>query len=151
MSKYDYLHALYQELKALDTDERDQIMRDIENRFKEAEEHGQDELSVTDSLGAPKEYASQYLEGITLELAGNVTDETDSEQDPESGPESEQTTVQPTKYEEPEVKKVYTSPQPVRQIQRSNHPVKMMLMAFVMFSSTSSSFWDLLSVSGEAL
>ncbi len=72
MSKYDYLHALYQELKALDTDERDQIMRDIENRFKEAEEHGQDELSVTDSLGAPKEYASQYLEGITLELAGNV-------------------------------------------------------------------------------
>ncbi len=61
MSKYDYLHALYQELISLDVSERSAIMRDVENKFREAEDQGLSELSVTNVLGTPAQYAAQVL------------------------------------------------------------------------------------------
>ena len=61
MSKYDYLHALYQLLIPLNTEERNKIMREVEDRFRDAEEHGQNETSVTKVLGSPREYAKQFL------------------------------------------------------------------------------------------
>jgi uncharacterized membrane protein len=68
MSKYDYLHALYQALVPLNADERNKIIHDIENRFSEAEETGEDELSVTNALGSPSDYARQFLQNETEEI-----------------------------------------------------------------------------------
>ena len=62
MSKYDYLHALYQQLIEMDMEERSAIMRDVENKFREAEDKGQSEKSVTDQLGSPMEYAKSILQ-----------------------------------------------------------------------------------------
>jgi len=61
MSKYDYLHALYQALILLSSDERNKIMREVEDKFREAEENGDNEMSVTNTLGSPREYAKQFL------------------------------------------------------------------------------------------
>lgn len=61
MSKYDYLHALYQLLIPLDTDKRNKIMREVEDRFRDAEEDGQNETTVTKTLGSPRDYAKQFL------------------------------------------------------------------------------------------
>ena len=61
MSKYDYLHALYQQLIELDIEQRSAIMRDVENKFREAEDQGLSEVSVTDIIGSPAEYAKSIL------------------------------------------------------------------------------------------
>lgn len=61
MSKYDYLHALYKELIEVDIEQRSAIMRDVENKFRDAEDQGLSELSVTDVIGSPAEYAASIL------------------------------------------------------------------------------------------
>ncbi len=71
MSKYDYLHALYQELISLDISERSTIMRDVENKFREAEDQGLSELSVTNKLGHPAQYASKILSTFTSDEASS--------------------------------------------------------------------------------
>lgn len=62
MSKYDYLHALYQALSRLDNSERNKIMRDVEDQFRKAEENDQTESFVTSKLGTPEQYAAQLIE-----------------------------------------------------------------------------------------
>ncbi len=117
MSKYDYLHSLYQELKTLDPDRRNEIMRDVENQFKEAESNELDELFVTNSLGSPTEYSRQFTMS-DLELA---TDPIIEPQD-----------IQPTHYtkETPTNKIVYANPQSSQKLQPSNPPILMLLIAF---------------------
>jgi uncharacterized membrane protein len=61
MSKYDYLHALYQALIPLNSEERNKIMREVEYKFREAEENEEHEINVINTLGSPKEYAKQFL------------------------------------------------------------------------------------------
>lgn len=61
MSKYDYLHALYQSLIPLDASTRNKIMREIEDIFRYAEENGKDEATVISELGLADEYAQQFL------------------------------------------------------------------------------------------
>lgn len=68
MSKYDYLHALYQSLKSLSREKRNKIMREVEDRFRHAEENNEDESIVTKALGSPRDYAKQFIDqDIVLE------------------------------------------------------------------------------------
>lgn len=62
MSKYDYLHALYQALLSLDAPLRNTIMREIEDQFRTAEENGLSEIDVTNTLGTPSEYAAKVIQ-----------------------------------------------------------------------------------------
>jgi uncharacterized membrane protein len=61
MSKYDYLHALYQALLSLDVSSRNSIMREIEDRFRYAEENGLSENEIAQELGTPQEYANKRI------------------------------------------------------------------------------------------
>lgn len=67
MSKYDYLHALYQALGKIDATIRNKIMRDIEDQFRIAEEKGLPETFVTDPLGTPETYASTIFSKLKKE------------------------------------------------------------------------------------
>jgi len=67
MSKYDYLHALYQALVTLDVTTRNSIMRKVEDRFRQAEETGLSEIDITNELGTPTAYASTFLQPILPE------------------------------------------------------------------------------------
>jgi len=132
MSKYDYLHALYQELLSLDAKERSRIMREVENKFRQAEDLGNNELSVTQSLGTPKEYAKQFQNesvdsSVHFEPNPNATKV-------QSIPVKEP--LLPTKYkDEPQNKartRVYTSPQANPVKRGSANPVRILLMSFLM-------------------
>lgn len=68
MSKYDYLHSLYQALIPINSEERKKIMRKVEDKFREAEENDTNEVSVTDALGSPIEYAKQFLPNDTIHV-----------------------------------------------------------------------------------
>lgn len=176
MSKYDYLHALYQALIPLNSEKRNKIMRRIEDRFRSAEEDGLDENSVTNTLGSPQEYAKQFLieesveeikeinpDDISLDslkskesiitrpanLIGDLvlatddilaSDSKENEEIEEEIKEDKSEALKPTHYEKAktEIKKVYTSPQAIPKTQVSNHPVKMILIAFgmLLFNAT---------------
>lgn len=64
MSKYDYLHALYQALNQLDNNERNRVMRDVEDQFRKAEENDQTESFVTGKLGTPEQYAASIMDAV---------------------------------------------------------------------------------------
>jgi len=69
MSKYDYLHALYQALVTLDVTTRNSIMRNVEDRFRHAEENGLSEIDIANELGTPSEYAATFLQHSLSEIA----------------------------------------------------------------------------------
>lgn len=59
MSKYDYLHELYQELKSVEPTKRKEIMSMVEYKFNE--NNSQDDEKVMAELGSPTVYASQFI------------------------------------------------------------------------------------------
>lgn len=137
MSKYDYLHELYQRLKAVEPNKRNEIMKSVEEKFRIAEENGVDEYTVTDEIGSPAEYAAQFItngdiipsEGTVVTTDNNIVDVNSNtiteqldistkEQTTQDEPFTEET-VKPTHYESKE--KTYEKVTPDR---HQNQPQK---------------------------
>lgn len=66
MSKFDYLHELYLNLKPIEPAKRNEIMQSVEQRFLDAEANQLDYTSVIDELGSPESYATELINGDTL-------------------------------------------------------------------------------------
>ncbi len=66
MNKYNYLHQLNQLLAPLDEHERHQIMRQVEDRFKDV--LPDDIEHIVQELGRPLDYATPILESRNLSL-----------------------------------------------------------------------------------
>ncbi len=61
MKKIDFLNELYNYLSPLPKDERNEIMNDLREHFREGELAGKSEEQLCDELGSPFECAKQYV------------------------------------------------------------------------------------------
>lgn len=61
MKKVDFLNELYHYLKVLPRDERDEIINDFREHFREGELAGKTEEQICAELGSPYECAKQYV------------------------------------------------------------------------------------------
>lgn len=77
MTGKQYLKALERELRGLNTDDRNSIMEDYREHFRQALESGQSEDSIAEALGSPGELAEEAkdelgIEGFSESAAGSV-------------------------------------------------------------------------------
>ena len=70
MNKIDFLNELYHYIRVLPRDERNKIMNDYRERFREGELAGKTERQICMELGTPYECARQYL-GDKLSINAN--------------------------------------------------------------------------------
>lgn len=61
MKKIDFLNELYSYLKALPQSERNEILNDFREHFREGELAGKTEEQICEELGSPLECAKQYV------------------------------------------------------------------------------------------
>lgn len=67
MRKIDFLNELYNYLSPLPKDERNEILNDFREHFREGELAGKTEEQICDELGSPFECAKQYVGDAAFE------------------------------------------------------------------------------------
>lgn len=68
MNKVDFLNELYHYIRTLPKEEKNEIMDDFREHFREGEASGKSEHQICMELGSPVECARQYLgDRVTLE------------------------------------------------------------------------------------
>jgi len=73
MNKKDFINKLSSYLGGVPAEERQDVINDIEEHFKEAISEGRTEEEISDSLGDPKALANQFKANILVNKAEKIT------------------------------------------------------------------------------